>query len=164
MASADIAAPFVLEMLARDGHAWVRESSDSMAPLVRRGDRLCLAPEDRARVRPGALVAYLLGARLVVHRVLARHAVGVVTKGDALPERDGVVPWEAVLGRVVTLADARGRTLHDLSSLPWSLSAGALALCSRLGEAVGRARPGAARRAAWMLTRLPAHLLARMLR
>ena len=164
MASADIAAPFVSEMLARDGRAWVRESSDSMAPLVRRGDRLCLAPVDRAGVRSGSLVAYLRGAQLVVHRVLARHVAGVVAKGDALPERDGLVRWEAVLGRVVTVADDRGRTLHDLSSLSWSVVGYALALCSRLGEAVAQARPARARRAAWLLTRAPAHLLARVLR
>lgn len=135
-----------------------------MAPLVRRGDRLCLAPVDRARVRSGALVAYMLGAHLVVHRVLTLHAAGVVTKGDALPERDGLVRWDAILGYVVTVADARGRTVHDLSALPWSAAGYALALCSRLGEAASRVRAARARRAAWMLTRVPAHLLSRIVR
>src|SRR5687767_15857078 len=103
LASADVAAPFVLDVLARDGSAWVRELSESMAPLVRAGDRLRLAPIDRARLRRGDLVAFRRGGLLVVHRVLEHHAGGVVTKGDALALRDEGIPWEALVGRVVTL-------------------------------------------------------------
>jgi hypothetical protein len=161
LASADVAAPFVLDVLARDGSAWVHEVSESMAPLVRAGDRLRLAPIDRARVRPGDLVAFRRGDLLIVHRVLACDAAGLVTKGDALPRRDATVPWEAVVGRVVTIADARGRLL-DLTGLPWRPVGRLLAWSSRLAEAASAATPWG--RAGWVLARLPAHVLARVAR
>jgi hypothetical protein len=156
LASAEVAAPFVLDVLARDGSAWVREVSDSMAPLIRAGDRLRLAPIDRARVRAGDLVAFRRGSLVIVHRVLARDAAGLVTKGDALPWRDEAVPWNAMVGRVVAIADARGRVV-DLTAWPWRPVGRLLAWSSRLAEA---AAPWS--RAGWVLARLPAHVLARV--
>lgn len=161
LASAGVAAPFVQDVLARDGSAWVRESTDSMTPLVRAGDRLRLAPIDRAHVHPGAVVAYRRGAHLIVHRVLACDATGVVTKGDALPSRDEPVPWQAVIGRVVTLADAGGRQ-HELTVFPWPLFGCLVAWLSRFAETVGEATPW--RRAGWLLARLPMHVIARVAR
>jgi hypothetical protein len=162
LASADVAAPFVQDVLARDGAAWVRESTDSMTPFVRSGDRLRLAPIDPVHIRPGAVVAYRRGAHLIVHRVLACDANGVVTKGDALPSRDAPVPWAAVIGRVVTLA-AAGDRQHDLTAFPWPPLGRLVAWLSRLAETVGaEATPW--RRAGWVLARLPMHVIARVAR
>lgn len=163
LASADVAAPFVQDVLARDGSAWVRESTDSMTPLVRAGDRLRLAPIDRAHVHPGDVVAYRRGPHLIVHRVLACDAAGVVTKGDALPSRDEPVPWHAVVGRVVTLTAGAGGRQHELTAFPWPLLGRLVAWLSRLAEAVGaKATPW--RRAGWLLARLPVHVIARVAR
>lgn len=159
LASADVAAPFVLDVLARDGSAWVRESSDSMAPLVRAGDRLRLAPIDRARLHPGDLVAFRRDAVLIVHRVLECHAAGVVTKGDALSRRDEAVGWESLVGRVVTLENARGAHT-DLTAFPWRRLGRLLAWCSRRAEAMSSTTSWG--RVGWVLTRLPAHVLARV--
>jgi hypothetical protein len=151
-ASAEIAAPFVVETLGREGSVWVRESSDSMGPLLRRGDRLRLAPVERAQILPGTLVAYHGGPHLIVHRVLACIAAGVVTKGDALDHRDEPVAWEAIVARVVTIEGPRGRRI-ELTAAPWPALGRLLAGLSRRADA-HRAR------ATWLLLRLPFHLVA----
>ena len=163
LASADVAAPFVPDVLAREGSAWVRESTDSMAPLVRAGDRLLLAPIDRRSVRGGDLVAFRGDARLIVHRVVARGRAGVVTKGDALPSRDTEVPWTELVGRVVSLTDVRGR-VHDLGSPAWSLVGRLVGRLSVLAEAFASPPERWWRRAGWVMLRLPVHLFAWLLR
>jgi signal peptidase I len=163
LASADVATPFVPDVLARDGFAWVRESSDSMAPLIRPGDRLRLAPIDRSSLQQGDVVAYRRGPHLIVHRVIVRQRDGVITKGDALPHRDTALPWDALVGRVVALVDVGGR-VHDLSSGPWSAVTRLVAPLSRLGEACAAPPDRWWRRAGWATLRLPVHLCAWVLR
>ncbi len=159
-ATVEMAVPFVVETLARTQMVWVREATDSMAPLVRAGDRLRLAPADRRHIRPGSLVAFCSEARLVVHRVLASGPAGVVTKGDALSRRDGPVSWDAVVGRVVAVAHPV--QLTELEKFPWPMLGRMLAALSHVTEAVAPAAVAAGgwRRAAWVLTRAPFHVVA----
>jgi hypothetical protein len=153
LASSEIAAPFVHELLSRDGAVWVHESSESMAPLVRTGDRLCLAPTAFADIEPGHLVASLRGGQLVVHRVLSRDATALVTKGDGLVRRDPPVSAAHVMGRVTVIATRRGRRI-ELDAFPWPALGRWLARVSRASEWTGGRGP------AWKLTRLPAHVAA----
>jgi hypothetical protein len=154
LASAETAASFVHDVLSRDGAVWVHESSDSMAPLVRAGDRLCLARAVFADVRPGQLVACRRDGQLVVHRVLWRDAAGLVTKGDGLSGRDAPVPAGDLVGRVTVIATPPGRRI-ELDAFPWPVLGRVLAAVSRAGEWT-RSSNGVA----WKLTRLPAHLAA----
>lgn len=154
LASAEMAAPFVHDALARDGAVWVHESSDSMAPLVRAGDRLHLTRTAFADIRPGQLVAYERGGQLVVHRVLSRGPAGLVTKGDGLSGRDAPVAASDVLGRVTTIVTRDGRTIR-LDGSRWRALGRLLALASRAS-----AWTASSRSLAWKLTRLPAHLAA----
>lgn len=153
LASPEIAAPFVLDVLARDGAAWVHESSESMAPLVRAGDRLWLAPAAGGEVRRGQLIAYHRDGRLVVHRVLVRGARSLITKGDGLSRRDPPVAASEVVGRVTVIATARGRRI-ELDGFPWPALGRLLGLVSRASE--WTRGDGMA----WKLTRLPAHVAA----
>lgn len=154
LASSERAAPFVHDVLAREGAVWVHESSDSMAPLVRAGDRLCLAPAALADLRPGQLVAYRRDGQLVVHRLLARDVVGLVTKGDGLSRRDAPLSPNDIVARVTAVATPRGRTL-ELDAFPWPLVGRFLAVVSRVSE-----RTRSSSGLTWKLTRLPAHLAA----
>lgn len=153
LASPEIAAPFVPDLLSRDGAVWVHEFSDSMAPLVRAGDRLCLVPAAPTDIRRGQLVAISRGDQLVVHRVVSRGVTTVVTKGDGLSCRDAPVPLTAVVGRVAVVETARGRRI-DLDGARWRALGRGLALISRASERTS------AESLAWKLTRLPAHLAA----
>ena len=95
-----------------------------MAPLLRDGDRVELAP---ARwPLPGDLVAFEAGdGRLVVHRLLGYRwtagGLACVTQGDASPAPDPPVPRARLLGRVVApaavlpTAGRRGRALLALA-------------------------------------------------
>ena len=154
LASAEVAAPFVQDVLASDGSVWVHESSDSMAPLVRTGDRLYLTRTALADVRPGQLIAYRRDGQLVVHRVLSRDATSLVTKGDGLSRRDAPVPVSDFVGRVTIVATSQGRKIV-LDAFPWPALGRFLTLVSRASEWTGSSS-----RLAWKLTRLPAHLAA----
>jgi signal peptidase I len=163
LASADAAAVFVSDLLMREGTAWVRAVSGSMAPLILPGDRLRLALADPATLRPGDVVVYGRRRELVVHRVVARSGDGVVTKGDALPGRDAWLSGAAVLGRVVALSCVGGR-VHDLSALRWSLVGRLVAWLSRLGERCAAPPHRWWRRLGWGALRLPVHVCAWLLR
>lgn len=154
LASAETAALFVHDMLSRTGAVWVHEASDSMAPLVRAGDRLSLARAALAAVRPGQLVACRRDGQLVVHRVLWRDAAALVTKGDGLVRRDPPIAASDLVGRVTVIVTAQGRRI-DLDAFPWPMLGRLLALVSRATE--WTRSPGGV---AWKLTRLPAHLAA----
>jgi hypothetical protein len=161
--SAEMTLAFVVDTLTRERTVWVREFTDSMAPLVRAGDRLHLAAADRGHIRPGTLVAFRRGAVVVVHRVLSCTAAGLVTKGDALERRDHPVPWDTVVARVIAVA--HGGRVRVLARFPWPALARAFAALSRIGETVA---PSCAanwwRGPAWRLARLPFHLVARLTR
>jgi signal peptidase I len=157
LASAETAAPFVHDVLARDGAVWVHEYSDSMAPLVRAGDRLALARTTFADVRAGELIACRRDGQLVVHRVLWRDAAGLITKGDGLSRRDAPVPAADVVGRVTVIATPHGRRI-ELDAFPWPALGSVLALISRASEWTRSNGLG------WKLTRVPVHAAARWAR
>lgn len=93
--------------LAAEGPLAVRVRGGSMAPLLRDGDRVEIAP---ARwPLPGDLVAFeAADGRLVVHRLLGYRwtagGLACVTQGDAGPAPDSPVPRGRLLGRVVAPA------------------------------------------------------------
>ena len=159
LASADVAAPCILDVLARDGSAWVRESSESMGPLMRAGDRLRLVAA--ARVAAGDVIAYHRGGDIVVHRVITSRGTVVITKGDALFRRDEPVALDTVVGRVATVAPP-GASYIELDSARWRALARVLAVMSRLAERVAPTCPALPtwRRLAWMAARLPMHVVA----
>lgn len=150
----EVAVDFVLDVLLREGTAWVREAGESMAPLVRAGDLLRLVPVDPGRVRAGDLIAFRQGEALVVHRVLRRTRARVLTKGDALARADAPVAAPDVLARVVAVRTPAGRSI-DFTRPGWRLVGRLLARCSEL-----HARAGPLRRA----LRVPFRLAARLAR
>lgn len=167
-ARADLAVSLALDVLARGKTLWVREASASMLPLVRPDDELLLAPLGGRRIGAGALIAYERDAELVIHRVVAARASGVVAKGDALASPDPVVPWERVVARVVALRAPGGRSV-DLDAFPWPLVNRLLGWVASIGgrlspETRGRARLTLARRVLWKAFRLPFYLARLVLR
>jgi hypothetical protein len=152
--NAGLALEFLRDVLACDGLAWVTAVSWSMAPLIRPGDALRVAPIDAATARAGAIVAYQSGAQLIVHRIVATTREGVVTRGDGLPDADEPLAWLQVVGRVTAIRTASGRTL-DLERPPWTI------LEPALGWLAGHRGHGWL---AWKARRLPFHAAATLLR
>lgn len=149
-AKAELAIEFLPDVLAHDGVVWVSAISSSMAPLVRAGDELRLAPVGGQRLKAGAIVAYARGAQLVVHRVVRAGAGGIVARGDALSEADAPVAGSQVIGRVRAIRTPAGRTL-DLARPPWPF------LEPALGWLAGRRAHGWL---AWKARRALFHLIA----
>jgi hypothetical protein len=131
-----VAIELAVELLAAGRTVRVVNLSDSLWPLVRRGDALELDPG--ARLDVGALAAVLRSGRLVVHRVVALDGDVVRLKGDANghedpPVRRGEVVAVATAivrpgGRVVRLSGwAAGRVAAGLAAVsvrterPWSV-------------------------------------------
>jgi hypothetical protein len=130
-AKAEASADFVLILLAREGRAWVQEASDSMSPLIRPGDQLCLGPLEPTGARTGMIIAFLRGGALIVHRLLGATRAGFVTKGDALAEADAPLSTREIVARVVAIRSPGGRVI-DLERAPWPQIGRVLAAVSRI--------------------------------
>ena len=93
-------------VLARGRFFRFRARGWSMAPFIRDGDVITVAPLDRKLPAIGAVVAFIRpeAGNLVVHRMIARHATGVVMQGDSIATCvDGLIPLENLLGRVIRI-------------------------------------------------------------
>jgi hypothetical protein len=74
----------------------------SMAPALRDGDRLRIAPYSAAaRPAPGQIVVSRRAGRLVTHRLISLHAGQAITRGDGCQRDDPPVDASTLLGRVV---------------------------------------------------------------
>jgi hypothetical protein len=111
----------------------------SMAPFIRSGDVVTLAPLSGGVVRRGDVVAFADAAgALVVHRVVSRGAHGYQIRADGGGVADGLVPASSLLG-VVTRVERGGRRV----GAGLGPERGLIALLSRFGvlaPAVGAAR------------------------
>jgi ribosomal protein S18 acetylase RimI-like enzyme len=85
----------------------------SMAPFIRDGDVVTIAPLNGRAPRVGEVVAFVQPARgrLALHRVIARRGATWLIRGDNSPEPDGLIPRENILG-VVTRMERDGRTVR----------------------------------------------------
>jgi signal peptidase I len=74
----------------------------SMAPFIRDGDVLTLAPAGGKPPRAGDIVAYLdpSDGKVAVHRVISFRRGEAVIKGDNVPAPDGTFPEGSILGFV----------------------------------------------------------------
>ncbi len=156
------AAALLPDVIARDGAAWARQASLSMAPLIQPGDAVRLVSLDREKIARGTLIAYRREGLLVVHRLLAWGEAGLVTKGDALTSPDPLIAWEQVLAQVAALRRS-GKPPAELGAFPWPFINGVLsslsAIASRLSADNGA--DGSWPRLlwlAWKALRVPFHL------
>ncbi len=84
----------------------------SMTPFIRDGDVITVSSLASHAPRRGDVVAFVHPEtqRLCLHRVLSVHGDSFFIQGDNMPERpDGVIPREAILGRVTGIERAGRR-------------------------------------------------------
>lgn len=74
----------------------------SMSPFIRNGDVVTVSPLGSAAHGLGDVVVFvpLRGGGPVIHRVVGKLNGSYVLKGDNLPESDGLVPPENILGYI----------------------------------------------------------------
>jgi hypothetical protein len=103
----------------------LRPTGTSMAPAIRAGDEVTIAPVDPAAVAVGDIVA-VGGARPRIHRVSARRAGLVVTCGDACASADSPVSPELIVGRVTRvdrpLAQRARRLAAEAAASLWRVA------------------------------------------
>lgn len=83
----------------------------SMGATLPSGAHIRIQCAYEASYRPGDIVVFILGTRLIAHRVIAcggfwKKRQVVITRGDALLLPDPPVPLEAVLGTVTAVQEA----------------------------------------------------------
>jgi hypothetical protein len=94
----------VTELMAAtlDKNAYFRFTAPgfSMAPFIRNGDMITIAPK---QLRYGDVVAFVKPCcgKLTVHRIIRISGAEYLIKGDNLAEADGLVPASSIIGRVV---------------------------------------------------------------
>jgi len=94
------------------GSVWLTVRGDSMAPVVRDGDRLLVAPCAGARApREGTIVIAKQPAGLVAHRLVGLSHGTAVTRGDARARDDAPLHVREILGEVIAI-DTSNRPTH----------------------------------------------------
>jgi len=78
----------------------LRSLGGSMIPSLREGDLVTVVPAKTCRV--GDIVLYNRGDSLIMHRVLAKFADKIITKGDAAARLDPPLNLGDILGRAVS--------------------------------------------------------------
>ncbi len=107
-----------------------RAKGMSMAPFIRDGDVVTVAPLGTRKPRTGEVTAFLhpLTGKAVVHRIVRRSSGFTFLKGDNAFDVDGPLPERNILG-TVSRVERNGRPIRRGTG-PGSL---AIALLSRSG-------------------------------
>jgi signal peptidase I len=84
----------------------------SMAPFIKDGDVLTIAPLNGSRPKRGDVVAFTpgRGSKLIIHRVIGKKGERYIIKGDSLGAVDGLFPEEDLLGKVKRV-ERRGKDI-----------------------------------------------------
>jgi GNAT superfamily N-acetyltransferase len=114
------------EILRQGGSFQFRAHGSSMAPFIRDGDLLTMAPCDPADLAVGDVTLYRTHRdRVVAHRIVAKSVQRgqwtLVTQGDARLHPDSPVPGDRLLGRIVRIQ--RGDRIYHVDRGPWRLAA-----------------------------------------
>lgn len=82
----------------------------SMRPFIEDGDVITVVPFSPPEAHSGDVVAFIDPRvdRLAVHRIVAKSDEGILMRGDNLPEEDGIVPMDNLLG-LVTKVERQGQ-------------------------------------------------------
>jgi hypothetical protein len=99
-----------------------RISGTSMLPVLRAGDEVVAERCERDSTLPlgELLVVELPDAGLVVHRLLWKGKAAVRTRGDGSGVMDPPVPWDDVLGRVVSASRDGADVLPGAPARLWA--------------------------------------------
>jgi signal peptidase I len=127
------------EMLLYRGRCWGRQTSDSMGPFLRSGDRILAERVTVDQLRFGDIAVFTRTGQLVTHRILSvRRRPGRAIwreKGDANLEAT-LIPAASILGRVVEVESPWG-SMHLIAGRGRALQI-ALAIYSRLCDSLWR--------------------------
>lgn len=76
----------------------------SMAPFIRSGDSVTVAPAGDSLRIGDVILSRTAGETLLLHRIVEKREDGVLTMGDATQGPDGFVAYSRILGKVVCIS------------------------------------------------------------
>jgi len=88
--------------------------SGSMSPALEVGDLVIIRERDLYEV--GDVVVYQSGARLIVHRIIAREGDWITTQGDANNVSDAPIEISSVKGKVIAHVPRLGHAVNALKT------------------------------------------------
>lgn len=91
----------------------LRSRGGSMIPALREGDVVTVIAQKKCRL--GDIILYRQGDSLVMHRVVAKSATRIITKGDAVGKLDRPITSQDIWGWAVSFE--RHGKVHPLNSL-----------------------------------------------
>ena len=85
----------------------------SMSPFIKDGDVVTVSPFQGRKVRLGEVVAFISPQTqsLAVHRIISKQKTRFVLQGDNVPESDGTVSAEKILG-FVEKVERQGKNIN----------------------------------------------------
>ncbi|HYK85877.1 MAG TPA: S24/S26 family peptidase [Ktedonobacteraceae bacterium] len=102
----DIIASLFIQAVRQGQSLWFRVASDSMLPLIRRGDSVFIQPATAQEIRIGDIAAFESSDNLVIHRIVSTQQVTGSIRLLQLSDVELLPSWvkeQAVVGKVVLL-------------------------------------------------------------
>ncbi len=105
------------ELLMKNGACWARVVSDSMYPVIRRGNQVLVEKAFLDKIRFGDIVVFKRGGMLTIHRSIGRREIGgryhFLEKGDANLQAK-LIRAKSIIGRVTLIRTIGGplRVIH----------------------------------------------------
>jgi len=100
-----LTAELIKEGLTQGKLPYATVTSDSMSPLLLRGDEVQIAPVNAAKLKPGNVILLVKPDGLLVHRYWQTHHLPegnfFITRGDRLPEFDPPTLEDRLVGEII---------------------------------------------------------------
>lgn len=98
-------ADLLREAMNQGKHPFLTVVSNSMSPLIRRGDQIQLAPATAEQLQPGDIIVYFGPANLITHRywgfLLDQGQTQLITRGDRPQHFDKPFSPTSLVGQVI---------------------------------------------------------------
>lgn len=95
-------AELLRESLANGRQPLLTITSNSMAPLLRKGDQIILAGTHHTQLKPGDIITIENAQSLLTHRYWHHQKQHLITRGDRPLHFDPPIPIENLIGHVIT--------------------------------------------------------------
>jgi len=98
--------PVALSAVLNTTHPMAAISSNSMWPVLEKGDLILIKGANKDDIKIGDVVVYEVENGFIIHRVVKLMDKSFVTKGDANTVNDQPIKYDKVVGKTINLGDS----------------------------------------------------------
>jgi len=98
--------PAVLSSVLNTTHPMAAISSNSMWPVLEKGDLILIKGTKKDDIKIGDVVVYEAENGFIIHRVTELMDESFITKGDANTASDQPIKYDKVVGKTINLGDS----------------------------------------------------------